>query len=92
MEYWGGCSVDNDLGDGVGVMIVIFWELLVQWFNICNLFMFDGDCLGVGMVFLFQEFFVREVVWVYVEEVVWLEKLIVLGWWEVFVNFDVLGI
>lgn len=27
MEYCGGCFVDNDFGDGVGIMIRILWEL-----------------------------------------------------------------
>lgn len=31
MEYWGGCGVDNDLGDGVGVMISILWGFFKKW-------------------------------------------------------------
>lgn len=33
MEYCGGCFVDNDLGDGVGFMIRIFWEFFDKWFK-----------------------------------------------------------
>lgn len=92
MEHRGGCSADNDSGDGAGVMTAIPRELLAQWFTTRNLPMPDGDHLGVGMVFLPQEPSAREVARAYVEEVVRLEKLTVLGWREVPVNSDVLGI
>ncbi|MBE9242073.1 glutamate synthase large subunit [Synechocystis salina] len=91
MEHRGGCSADNDSGDGAGVMTAIPRELLAQWFATRNLPMPDGDRLGVGMVFLPQEPTAREVARAYVEEVVRLEKLTVLGWREVPVNPDVLG-
>jgi len=99
MEHRGGCSADNDSGDGAGVMTGIPRQLLSRWFETRNLPMPDGDAkgtagterLGVGMVFLPQEPGEREVARAYVEEVVRLEKLTVLGWREVPVNPDVLG-
>ncbi|MFM1843268.1 MAG: Ferredoxin-dependent glutamate synthase, partial [Cyanobacteriota bacterium] len=91
MEHRGGCSSDNDSGDGAGVMTGIPRQLLARWFETRNLPMPDGDRLGVGMVFLPQEPAAREVARAYVEEVVRLEKLTVLGWREVPVNPDVLG-
>ncbi|MFN9176613.1 MAG: glutamate synthase central domain-containing protein, partial [Synechocystis sp.] len=91
MEHRGGCSADNDSGDGAGVMTGIPRKLLTRWFETRNLPMPDGERLGVGMVFLPQEPEAREVARAYVEEVVRLEKLTVLGWREVPVNPDVLG-
>ncbi len=91
MEHRGGCSADNDSGDGAGVMTGIPRQLLSRWFVTRNLPMPEGERLGVGMVFLPQEPEAREVARAYVEEVVRLEKLTVLGWREVPVNPDVLG-
>ncbi|MFM7579852.1 MAG: hypothetical protein ACKO5Q_23345, partial [Microcystaceae cyanobacterium] len=92
MEHRGGCSADNDSGDGAGIMIGIPRELLGGWFKQRNLPMPEAEQLGVGMVFLPQEPSAREVARGYVEEVVRAEQLTVIGWRKVPVNPDVLGV
>ena len=32
LEHRGGCSADQDSGDGAGIMTAIPWELLAPWF------------------------------------------------------------
>ena len=91
LEHRGGCSADEDSGDGAGVMTGIPRELLASWFAQRNLPMPPAEQLGVGMVFLPQEPVARELARAHVEEVVRLEKLTLLGWREVPINPDVLG-
>jgi len=91
LEHRGGCSADEDSGDGAGMMTGIPRELLASWFAQRNLPMPPAEQLGVGMVFLPQEPVARELARAYVEEVVRLEKLTLLGWREVPINPDVLG-
>lgn len=52
MEHRGGCSADNDSGDGAGLMSRIPWSLLNDWFNRQGLPSLDEANTGVGMVFL----------------------------------------
>ncbi len=92
LEHRGGCSADSDSGDGAGIMTGIPRELLMAWFTQRNLPMPEVEKLGVGMIFLPQEPVSREVAKGYVEEVVRAEKLTVLGWREVPVKPEVLGI
>ncbi|MEB3189827.1 MAG: glutamate synthase-related protein [Snowella sp.] len=92
MEHRGGCSADNDSGDGAGIMTGIPRELLAGWFKQRNLPLPEVEQLGVGMVFLPQEPSAREVARGYVEEVVRAEQLTVIGWREVPVQPDVLGV
>ena len=51
MEHRGGCSADNDSGDGAGIMTGIPRELLAGWFKQRNLPLPEVEQLGVGMVF-----------------------------------------
>ena len=67
-------------------------ELLERWFTQRDLTMPAVEQLGVGMVFLPQEPSAREVAKGYVEEVIRAEQLTVLGWREVPVKPEVLGI
>ncbi|MEB3310503.1 MAG: glutamate synthase-related protein [Snowella sp.] len=92
LEHRGGCSADSDSGDGAGVMTAIPREILAAWFTQRNLPMPAEEQLGVGMVFLPQEPVAREVARGYVEEVVRAEHLSVIGWREVPVKPEVLGI
>lgn len=92
LEHRGGCSADSDSGDGAGIMTGIPRELLAAWFTQRNLPMPEVEQLGVGMVFLPQEPSAREVAKGYVEEVIRAEQLTVLGWREVPVKPEVLGI
>ena len=92
LEHRGGCSADSDSGDGAGIMTGIPRELLEGWFTQRDLTMPAVEQLGVGMVFLPQEPSAREVAKGYVEEVIRAEQLTVLGWREVPVKPEVLGI
>lgn len=92
LEHRGGCSADSDSGDGAGIMTGIPRGLLERWFTQRDLTMPAVEQLGVGMVFLPQEPSAREVAKGYVEEVIRAEQLTVLGWREVPVKPEVLGI
>ena len=92
MEHRGGCSADNDSGDGSGVMTAIPRELLSPWFSEKGLTMPPVEQLGVGMVFLPQDSSNREEDRSHVESVVKDANLTVLGWREVPVNPDILGV
>lgn len=54
LEHRGGCSADQDSGDGAGLMTAIPWELLSEWFIEQGIEMPAADNCGVGMVFLPQ--------------------------------------
>ncbi|HAC64019.1 MAG TPA: glutamate synthase subunit alpha, partial [Cyanothece sp. UBA12306] len=92
MEHRGGCSADNDSGDGSGVMTAIPREILAPWFVKNNLTMPPAEQLGVGMVFLPPDSSQRTAEKAYVEEVVQGLGLKVLGWREVPVKPEVLGV
>ncbi|GBF81344.1 glutamate synthase large subunit [Aphanothece sacrum] len=91
MEHRGGCSADNDSGDGSGIMTAIPRELLAPWFAEKGITMPPVEQLGVGMVFLPQDSSKRAAERAHVEEVVKAVKLTVLGWREVPVKAEVLG-
>ncbi|OKH22777.1 glutamate synthase subunit alpha [Hydrococcus rivularis NIES-593] len=92
MEHRGACSADNDSGDGSGVMTALPLRLFEGWFRANNLSMPPAERLGVGMVFLPQEPSRRAEAMADVEEAVKAEKLTVLGWREVPVRPEVLGV
>ncbi|MGP0129594.1 MAG: glutamate synthase large subunit [cyanobacterium endosymbiont of Rhopalodia musculus] len=92
IEHRGGCSADNDSGDGSGVMTAIPREVLIPWFTNQGLTMPPIDQLGVGMVFLPHDDIKREAQRAHVETVVSAANLKVLGWREVPVKPEVLGV
>lgn len=92
MEHRGGCSADYDSGDGSGVMTAIPGEILASWFSDHQIEMPPEDQLGVGMVFLPQDLTRRAEGKSYIEEVVKGVNLKILGWREVPVRPEVLGI
>ena len=57
LEHRGGCSADQDSGDGAGIMTAIPWELLAPWFAERNIDILQEPefKFGVGMVFLPQD-------------------------------------
>ncbi len=92
LEHRGACSADRDSGDGAGVMTAIPRQLLAPWFAENNIAMPEAKQLGVGMVFLPQDLGRRAEARAHVEAVVKGENLILLGWREVPVRPEILGI
>lgn len=86
LEHRGGCSADSDSGDGAGLLTAIPWEL----FHSFNLE--DTKKCAVGMVFLPQETQAAKASREIFEKIALEEKLTVLGWREVPVQPDLLGI
>ncbi|NER30246.1 MAG: glutamate synthase subunit alpha, partial [Symploca sp. SIO1C4] len=92
LEHRGGCSADQDSGDGAGLMSAIPWKLLQSWFAQQGIEMPPTKQLGVGMVFLPQDETVVSKTREIVENVLRKEGLEVLGWRVVPVQPEVLGI
>jgi glutamate synthase (ferredoxin) len=92
LEHRGACSADRESGDGSGLMTAIPHQLLVPWFAQQKMPMPPREQLGVGMVFLPQDLKLRADARSYVETVIQAQNLKVLGWREVPVRPDVLGI
>ena len=91
LEHRGGCSADQDSGDGAGLMAAIPWNLLQSWFAERQIDMPPTEQLGVGMVFLPQETTLLSKTREIAEAVLRQEGLTVLGWRAVPVNESVLG-
>jgi glutamate synthase (ferredoxin) len=92
MEHRGGCSADRDSGDGSGIMTGIPTKLFQSWFEANKIPIPGPEEWGVGMVFLPQDGDRCVEARTHVEEVVRSENLTVLGWREVPVSPEVLGI
>jgi glutamate synthase (ferredoxin) len=92
LEHRGGCSADQDSGDGAGLMTAIPWEVLQPWFAEQNLDMPPTEQLGVAMLFLPKDTALLNKARATVEEVLGQEGLTVLGWRVVPVKDSVLGV
>ena len=92
MEHRGGCSADCDSGDGAGVMSAIPHGLLQSWFEEQKIDVPAAESYGVGMVFLPQKEEERKESKRFIEEVAAKQNLQVLGWREVPVKPEVLGV
>ncbi|MEP0910562.1 glutamate synthase large subunit [Leptolyngbya sp. GB1-A1] len=92
LEHRGGCSADQDSGDGAGVMTAVPWELLRDWLSAQGIQAADTATLGVGMVFLPQDSSIASMVREIANGVIQAAGLKVLGWREVPVKPAVLGI
>lgn len=92
MEHRGGCSADRDSGDGAGVMTALPEKIFGSWFAERGLTMPAREAWGVGMVFLPQDLTEAGECKKFIEDTVEQEKLEVLGWREVPVRPEVLGI
>jgi glutamate synthase (ferredoxin) len=92
MEHRGGCSADQDSGDGAGIMTAIPWEILQQWATSAGIGTLDTSAVGVGMFFLPKEDAIAAKTREIVEQVATEENLKVLGWRKVPVKPEVLGI
>jgi glutamate synthase (ferredoxin) len=80
LEHRGGCSADQDSGDGAGLMTAIPWKLFESWFADAEISMPPTDQLGVGMVFLPQDANLANTAREIVEDVLRQQDLTVLGW------------
>ncbi|WAL62874.1 glutamate synthase-related protein [Thermocoleostomius sinensis] len=91
MEHRGGCSADQDSGDGAGLMTAIPWNLFTDWLSCQAIAVPAIDQLGVGMMFLpaiaADAAIARDIVEKALSEV----NLIPLGWRIVPVKPEVLG-
>ncbi|HEY9808961.1 MAG TPA: glutamate synthase large subunit [Halomicronema sp.] len=92
LEHRGGCSADQDSGDGAGVMTAIPWDLLSHWMSEKGISKSPDSTLGVGMVFLSQDPERASLVRQLIEKMVAQEGLKFLGWREVPVVPGILGI
>ncbi|OLP16622.1 glutamate synthase subunit alpha [Leptolyngbya sp. 'hensonii'] len=86
LEHRGGCSADQDSGDGAGLMTQIPWALLAQ-----QMPSLMPAATGVGMVFLPQNPAAAAQIRQIVEQVTAAEGLTFLGWRVVPVKPEVLG-
>ncbi|MBW4582829.1 MAG: glutamate synthase large subunit [Tildeniella nuda ZEHNDER 1965/U140] len=91
LEHRGGCSADQDSGDGAGLMTAIPWDLLHQWLTNEGIQVSTNAQIGVGMVFLPAEAEAAIVARQIVERVAGEEGLTVLGWRAVPTLPNVLG-
>jgi len=92
MEHRGGCSADNDSGDGAGIMTALPHKILTKWFTDHNITPLKPENYGVGMVFLPQNDEEAELGKKDIEDAVNEVNLKVVGWREVPVKPEVLGI
>ncbi|MEH2066077.1 MAG: glutamate synthase-related protein [Nostoc sp.] len=92
LEHRGGCSADQDSGDGAGVLTAIPWELFQQDFHQRGKEFPSTNNIAVGMIFLPQDQEAAQKARATVEQVAAEEKLIVLGWRVVPVQSDLLGV
>jgi glutamate synthase (ferredoxin) len=100
LEHRGGCSADRDSGDGAGVLTAIPWQLFQQSLLLNQVHTLTGQNIdfsnngknAVGMFFLPQESQLAEKIRSKFARLASEEKLTVLGWREVPVNLDVLGV
>jgi len=91
LEHRGGCSADQDSGDGSGIMTAIPRAILAPWFAENGLNMPESERLGVGMVFLPQATQERADAKAHIEEIVNKYNIKILGWRTVPVRPQVLG-
>jgi len=92
LEHRGGCSADQDSGDGAGLMTAIPWEILGEWADSSGLQSLQTAQTGVGMVFLPQNSAAAATARKISEQVLAEEGLTVLGWRVVPVKPNLLGI
>ncbi|MCY7386019.1 MAG: glutamate synthase subunit alpha, partial [Microcoleus sp. CAN_BIN18] len=91
LEHRGGCSADQDSGDGAGLMTAIPWELLHSWFAEQGIVPPAQENCGVGMLFLSQDEGQATIARQVVEEMLVSRGLTLLGWRKVPVEASVLG-
>ncbi|NEQ37413.1 MAG: glutamate synthase subunit alpha [Okeania sp. SIO3I5] len=85
LEHRGGCSADQDSGDGAGLMTQIPWELLSENLDL------NPTNSGVGMIFLPQTEKKAAIARQIIEKTITTEGLTVVGWRVVPVKPEILG-
>jgi len=91
MEHRGGCSADQDSGDGAGLMTAMPWELLTDWLTAQGVTPPPTEQIGVGMVFLPPAAADAAIARQIFEQVLADAGLKLLGWRVVPVKSEVLG-
>src|SRR4028118_381912 len=91
LEHRGGCTADQDSGDGAGLMTAIPWELLDTWFAEQGIVPPARENCGVGMLFLSQDKFQATIARQVVEQVLMQRGLKLWGWRKVPIVPSVLG-
>ncbi len=92
VEHRGGCSADRDSGDGAGIMAAIPWSLIEAWATGQNISLGSLTQLGCGMFFLPAEPTASQAAKDICGAIATEESFQVLGWREVPVKPEVLGI
>ena len=92
LEHRGGCSADQDSGDGAGILTAIPWELFQQDLQNAGIQLPSVSNVAVGMIFLPQDKEAAQLAKATVEQVANQENLTVLGWRVVPVQPDLLGV
>ena len=92
LEHRGGCSADQDSGDGAGILTAIPWGLFQQDLTHAKMQLPSVSNIAVGMIFLPQDKEAAQLAKATVEQVALQENLTVLGWRVVPVQPDLLGV
>jgi glutamate synthase (ferredoxin) len=91
LEHRGGCSADQDSGDGAGILTAIPWRLFQQDLSARGI-QLSSNNIAVGMIFLPQDTQAAQTAKAIVEQVAVAENLTVLGWRVVPVQPHLLGV
>ncbi|MBD2774914.1 glutamate synthase-related protein [Iningainema tapete] len=92
LEHRGGCSADQDSGDGAGILSAIPWDLFQQDLAAQGIQLSATENVAVGMLFLPQDPEAAQKARATVEQVASSENLTVLGWRVVPVQSNILGV
>ena len=90
LEHRGGCSADQDSGDGAGILTAIPWELLAQDKN-HGIDFAKLSNMAVGMIFFPQDATAAKAAKAAFAQIASEERLTILGWRVVPVRPEVLG-
>ncbi|MBW4468637.1 MAG: glutamate synthase subunit alpha [Pegethrix bostrychoides GSE-TBD4-15B] len=92
MEHRGGCSADQDSGDGAGLMTAIPWKLFVGWMAESGISAPSVEQIGVAMIFLPQAEEIAQQARQVTEQMVAEAGLKLLGWRKVPIKPETLGL
>ncbi|MBV5260685.1 glutamate synthase subunit alpha [Synechococcus moorigangaii CMS01] len=92
MEHRGGCTADRETGDGAGIMTALPHELFAEWFMAQGISQPAPEHYGVGQVFLPPDAPGYAKSKALVEDILVRRNLNILGWREVPVDSDTLGV